>query len=82
MKESRFTEKRSAFALKQANAGTRLKDVCPELGVNPASFFRREKYGGPGITELRRPDKRVDKTFIESYNGRFREEHVNRRWFV
>ena len=34
MKKSRFTEVQVAYALRQAEAGTPVMDVCRSLGVN------------------------------------------------
>ena len=42
MKKSKFTEDQIAFALKQAELGTRVEEVC------------RKKYAGVGPFELRR----------------------------
>lgn len=55
MKKSRFTEEQIAFALKQAEAGTPIVEVCRKLGVSQQTFFRwKRKYAGMGIAEVRR----------------------------
>jgi putative transposase len=55
MKKSKFTESQIIFALKQVETGTRVDDVCRQLGVSQATFFNwKKKYGGLGITELRK----------------------------
>ncbi len=44
-----------AFALKQAELGTPVAEVCRKMGVSEATFFRwKQKYGGLGPSELRR----------------------------
>lgn len=55
MKKSRYTEEQVAFALKQAELGTSVAEVCRKMGVSEATFFRwKQKYGGLGPSELRR----------------------------
>ena len=54
MKKSRFTEEQITFALRQAEAGTPVADICRQLGVSEASFYVwKKKYGKLGLTELR-----------------------------
>ena len=55
MKKSKFTEDRTAFALKQAELGISVEEVCRKMGVKEATFYVwRKKYGGIGPSELRR----------------------------
>ncbi|WP_417339047.1 IS3 family transposase [Halomonas kashgarensis] len=55
MKKSRFTEEQIAFALKQAELGTPVAEVCRKLGISEPTFYAwRKKYGGLGPSELRR----------------------------
>lgn len=55
MKRSKFTEAQIAFALKQFETGTRVEEVCRKMGISQATFFNwKKKYGGLGISELRR----------------------------
>ena len=39
MKQSRFSEEQIAYALRQADAGTRVGDVCRQVGVSEATFY-------------------------------------------
>ena len=55
MKRSRYTEEQIAFALKQSELGTSVKEVCRKMGISDATFYYwRKKYGGLGPSELRR----------------------------
>lgn len=55
MKKSKFTEPQIAFALRQSETGTRVEEICRQLGVSQATFFNwKKKYGGMGVAELRK----------------------------
>jgi len=43
MKKSRFTESQVAYALRQADAGTPVSDVCRSLGIAEATFYNWTK---------------------------------------
>lgn len=55
MKKTKFTEEQITFALRQAETGTRVAEVCRKLGISEATFYNwKKKYGGLGVSELRR----------------------------
>jgi putative transposase len=55
MKRSKFTESQIIFALKQAETGVKVEEVCRKMGISEATFFNwKKKYGGLGVPELRR----------------------------
>ena len=55
MKTSKFTEEQIAFALKQAETGTPVKEVIRKLGITEQTFYRwKKKYGGMMPSDLRR----------------------------
>jgi putative transposase len=55
MKRSKFTKEQIAFALRQAETGARVPEVCRKLGISEATFYNwKKKFGGLGVTELRR----------------------------
>lgn len=55
MKKSKFTEQQIAFALRQAETGTKVKDVIRQLGITEQTFYRwKRKYGGLDPSDLRK----------------------------
>ena len=61
MKKTRYTEEQIAFALKQAETGTRVEEVCRKMGISEATFYNwKKKFGGMGVTELRRLRQQED----------------------
>ena len=55
MRKSKFTEEQIAFALRQAQAGTRVEEVCRKFGISQATFYNwKRKYARLGVSELRR----------------------------
>lgn len=55
MKKSKFTEQQNAFALKQSETGTSVAEVTRKMGISDVTFYNwKKKYGGIGITEIRR----------------------------
>jgi putative transposase len=55
MKKSKFTEAQVVFALKQAETGVTVEEVCRKMGISEATFYNwKKKYGGLGVSELRR----------------------------
>lgn len=54
MKRSRYSEEQITYALRQAEGGTPVADVCRQLGVSEATFYIwKKKYAALGVTELR-----------------------------
>ncbi|ALX16396.1 Hin recombinase [Burkholderia cepacia JBK9] len=55
MKKSKFTDEQITYALKQAELGTPVAEVCRKMGISDATFYNwRTKYGGLSPSELRR----------------------------
>ena len=55
MKRKRFTEEQITYALRQAESGTPVAEICRKMGVSEQSFYRwKKKFHGMGIAELRR----------------------------
>lgn len=54
MKKSRFTEEQIAYALRLAESGTVVADVCRQMGIAEATFYVwKKKYASLGVSELR-----------------------------
>jgi putative transposase len=55
MKKSRYTDEQIAFALRQAETGTPVREVIRKMGISEQTFYRWKKlYGGLGPSEVRR----------------------------
>ena len=49
MRKSTFTEEQIAYALRQAESGTPVLEVCRKLGVSEQTFYRwKRKFAGMG----------------------------------
>jgi putative transposase len=61
MKRKRFSEEQIAFALRQAESGTTIEEICRKMGISEPTFYRWKKvYAGMGVTEIRRPKQLED----------------------
>ena len=61
MKKRKFTDEQIAFALKQAETGTRIDEICRKMGISDTTFYKwRQKYGGLGPLELRKLKQLVE----------------------
>ena len=55
MKRKRFSEEQIAFALRQAESGTTIEEICRKMGVSEPTFYRWKKvYAGMGVSDIRR----------------------------
>jgi putative transposase len=55
MRKTAFTEEQVAHALRQAESGTLVAEVCRKLGISEQTFYRwKKKFAGMGVAELRR----------------------------
>ena len=72
MKRSKFTDSQIMDALKRVEAGLAVPEVCRELGISAATFYKwRAKYGGMDTSmmarmkELEAENARLKKMYIE-----------------
>ena len=72
MKKSRFSDSQIMDALKRVEAGLGVPDVCRELGISVATFYKwRAKFGGMDTSlmarmkELDEENRRLKKMYLE-----------------
>ncbi len=54
MKRKRYSAEQIVYALRQAEAGSAVVEICRKLGVSEQTFYRwKKKYSGVGVSELR-----------------------------
>ena len=54
MKSSRYAAEQVAFAMRQAESGTPVPEVCRKMGIAEQTFYRwKKKFAGMGIAEVR-----------------------------
>ena len=72
MKKSRFTETQIVKSIQEHEAGKDAKDICRELGITTASFYKwRQRYGGLDVNELKRIKE------LEEENSRLKRMYAN-----
>jgi putative transposase len=55
MKRSKFSDTQIVTILKQAEAGTPVKEVCRQHQISSACYYKwKSKFGGLSVSELRR----------------------------
>jgi len=55
MEKSKFTDEQVVYALRQAEGGTPVLEVCRKLGITEQTFYRwKKKFAGMGVAEVRR----------------------------
>ncbi len=55
MKRSHFTTEQIVFALRQAESGRPVGEVCRKMSIVEQTFYRwKKKYIGMGVAEVRR----------------------------
>lgn len=55
MKRARFSEAQIIEVLKEAEAGSKVAELCRRHGISDATFYTwRSKYGGLEVSEMRR----------------------------
>ncbi len=51
MKQKRYTPEQIVYALKQAEGGEKIVDICRKMGVSEQTVYGwRKKYAGMGVS--------------------------------
>lgn len=54
MKRKRYTDEQIAYALRQAESGTPVTEICRKMGVSQQTFYTwKRNFAGMGVAELR-----------------------------
>ena len=55
MKKSKYSAEQVTFALRQAESGTAVAEICRKMGISEQTFYRwKKKFAGIGVAEVRR----------------------------
>lgn len=55
MKRKRYTDEQISLALRQAESGTPVDEICRRMGISEPTFYRwKKKFAGMGVAEIRR----------------------------
>jgi putative transposase len=72
MKKTRFTETQIVKAIQEHESGRKAEDICRELGITSAAFYKwRQRYGGLEVKELKRLKE------LEEENARLKRMYAN-----
>jgi putative transposase len=88
MKKSRYTDSQIMDALKRVEAGLAVPDLCRELGVSVATFYKwRSKYGGMDTSmmarmkELEEENRRLKRMYAEErMKAEFVADALAKKW--
>ena len=60
MKRKRYSGEQIVYAVRQAEAGSVVVEICRKLGVSEQTFYRwKKKYSGVGVSELREENRKL-----------------------
>jgi putative transposase len=88
MKKSKFTDSQIMAALKRAEAGIAVPEICRELGISIATFYKwRAKFGGMDVSmmakmkELEDENRRLRKLYMdEKLKAEIVAEALAKKW--
>jgi putative transposase len=88
MKKSKFTDSQIMAALKRAETGIAVPEICRELGISSATFYKwRAKFGGMDVSmmarlkELEEENRRLRKLYMdEKLKAEIVAEALAKKW--
>lgn len=88
MRKSKFTDSQVMDALKRVDAGLAVPELCRELGISSATFYKwRAKYGGMDVSmiarlkELEAENSRLKKMYAEErLKAEILQESITKKW--
>lgn len=88
MKKSCFSDSAIIAILKQAEAGSRVADLCREHGMSDATFYKwRAKFGGMDVSMMTRmkaleeENRRLKKMYAEErLKAEIVQEALQKKW--
>ena len=88
MKKSRFTDSQIIEAIRRVESGLSVPELCRELGISSATFYKwRAKYGGMDVSlmarmkELEVENARLRKMYVEEkLKAELRAEALEKKW--
>jgi putative transposase len=88
MRKSKFTDSQIMEALKRVEAGLSVPEICRELGISSATFYKwRAKFGGMDVSmisrlkELEAENSRLKKMYAEErLKAEILQESITKKW--
>ena len=88
MRTSRFSPEQVAMALRQAEGGTPVAEICRKMEITETTFYRwKQKFGGMGTPEIRelrqlREENRKLKQLVAdlSLDKTILQESLRKKW--
>ena len=88
MKKSRFTDSQIMAVLKRAEGGEAVPELCREIGISTATFYKwRAKFGGMDVSmmarmkELEDENRRLKKMYMdEKLKAEVVAEALAKKW--
>ena len=72
MKKTRFTETQIVKAIQEHESGRKAEDICREMGITTAAFYKwRQRYGGMETSDVKRLKD------LEEENARLKRMYAN-----